>query len=120
MKKIIAVIFLPLVLLSDPVLILSRKGVETDAVSKSIIGGNYVRSQTGSIWIIGWWSKPDMSLIPNSSTHTNITVAQSAELNFATLQKSVAISGFTNFQDALTALKLTPCTEDGTNIAENN
>lgn len=105
---------------SSPVLILSRKGVETTAVSKSIIGGNYVRSQTGSIWIIGWWSNPDMSMIPNSSTHTNIHVSQVGSLIpvFDTLKKSIAVSGITDYHAARLAMEFTPCDENGADLTD--
>ena len=111
MKKLITLFFIStLTAFSAPVLVLGK--TDSDAATKSIVGGNYVRSQDGTVWLIGWWVEPDLEILPESDTHSIITLAEApAFITGAT--GSATITGVDNYHTALSTLGLSQCDEEG-------
>ncbi|MFA5689618.1 MAG: hypothetical protein WC959_10805 [Kiritimatiellales bacterium] len=114
MKKLITLILISsLTAFSAPVLVLGK--ADSDAAEKSIIGGNYVRSQGGTVWLVGWWVQPDFSLLPESDTHANIDIAE-APAFITGSTGSATISGVVDYHTALSTLGLSQCDEEGNDL----
>lgn len=105
----------------NAIAILSLLGVLTQPVQDGVIGGQYVRGETGIVYVAGWWSYPDLSKVPDSETVQNVTAGEfTKEQAVAILAsgKALVIHGLP--QDLNTALNLfglTWCNEDGSDIA---
>jgi len=93
--------------------ILCAVGIQSEVLKQNIIGGNYVKGPSGTVYVAGFWVNGRE--IPNSATHTNITVAELPALaaQLPTLGKSVAISGITDPQAFMAAFGLVRCDEKG-------
>lgn len=99
--------------------ILCVAGLRCEVVDQSIIGGNFVKGPSGTVYVAGFGPHEE---IPNSATHTNIIVAElTPELadQLPNLGKSVAISGIADPQAFMQAFGLVRCNEDGSPIQED-
>lgn len=87
--------------------ILCAVGIQSEVLTQSLIGGNYVKGPSGTVYVAGFGSHT----LPDSGTHTNITVAELPALaqHLPTLGKSVAISGITDPQAFMDAMGMTRC-----------
>ena len=92
--------------------------LQSDLVDKGIIGGNYVRGPTGTVYIAGYWTNGRE--IPDSETHINITAEQLPEYAalIPTLNKSVAISGIDDPVGFMAAFGLVRCNADGSDFED--
>jgi hypothetical protein len=100
----------------NSVAILSIIGLLTAPVEKGIIGNNFVRGESGTVYVAGWWTNPDLSRLPNGETVTNLTVSASLKQDAVTALgqgKAVVIHGLTDMQTALDAFGLVRCNADG-------
>jgi hypothetical protein len=100
--------------------ILCAVGIQSEVLDRGIIGGNYVKAPSGKVYVAGFWV--DGHEIPDSGTHTNITVAElpAFAAQLPTLGKSVAISGITDPQAFMDAFGLVRCDKDGNPVEGNN
>lgn len=95
--------------------ILCAIGIQSEVLTQSLIGGNYVKGPSGTVYIAGFGPYT----VPDSATHTNITSAELPALaaQLPTLGKSVAISGIDDPAAFMAAFGLVRCDADG-NIPE--
>jgi hypothetical protein len=92
--------------------ILCAVGIQSEVLTQSLIGGNYVKGPSGTVYVAGFGPYTAQ----NSATHTNITVAElTPELaaQLPALGKSVAISGIDNPEAFMAAFGLVRCDKDG-------
>jgi hypothetical protein len=96
--------------------ILCAVGLQSEVITQGLIGGNYVRGQSGTIYVAGYGPHT----VPNSPTHINITAADLAVYadQIPTLGKSVAISGIDNPAEFLRLFGLVRCDANGNDIEE--
>jgi hypothetical protein len=102
------------------VAIISVLGVQTQPVRDSIIGGHYVKGDS-VVYVVGWWSCPDLSKVPDSDTVQNVTAGSFTKeqaIETLTSGKALVIHGLSDFQTALAIFGLVRCDKDGNEFTE--
>lgn len=92
--------------------ILCAVGIQSEVLTQSLIGGNYVKGPSGTVYVAGFGPYT----LPDSVTHTNITAAEltpTLAAQLPTLGKSIAISGITDPQAFMNQFGLVRCDADG-------
>lgn len=92
--------------------ILCAVGIQSEVLTQSLVGGNYVKGPSGTVYVAGFGPYT----LPNSGTHTNITASPTLALdvlNATEAGKSVAISGITNAQAFMKQMGMVRCDRDG-------
>jgi len=95
--------------------ILCPVGVDSEVISGQLIGGNYVRGASGTIYVAGFGPVTT----PDSERHINISeksLTPEMFSQFPNLGKSVAISGIDNPVEFMAAFGLVRCNEDGSDL----
>jgi hypothetical protein len=116
MKRLILIIFPLACAAQEYTAKICRVGLDAEIMHLSVIGDNFVKGPSGVIYRASWGP----TQVPNSATHTNITVVQLPDLaaQLPTIGKSVAISGITDPQAFMTAFGLVRCAENGNPIPQ--
>jgi len=97
--------------------ILCPIGIESEVIAQRIIGGNFVRGQSGRVYVAGYWTNGRE--IPDSETHVNISAAQLTPEMVAqipTLNKSIAISGIEKPIEFMEQIGMVRCNADGSDL----
>ena len=96
--------------------ILCAVGIQSEVITQGLIGGNFVRGPSGTIYVAGYGPHT----VPDSPTHINITAADLAVYadQIPTLGKSVAISGIDDPAAFLRLFGLVRCDANGNDIEE--
>ena len=96
--------------------ILCAVGIQSEVITQSIVGGNYVKAPSGTVYVAGYGPHN----VPDSDTHITITADQLPALaaQLPTLGKSVAISGIDNPEVFMAAFGLVRCDKDGNVFSE--
>jgi hypothetical protein len=94
--------------------ILCAVGIQSEVITQGLIGGNYVRGQSGTIYVAGYGPHT----VPDSPTHINIHVSDLAAMadQIPTLGKSVAITGITDPAKFMADFGLVRCDKDGNDL----
>ena len=99
------------------VAILSPIGLQTKPIADGIIGCHWVKSlQTGAVYVVDWWTNPDLSKVEDCDTIKNLTA--SATLPAECVQafgegKAVVIHGLDSIESALSAFGMVYCDAEG-------
>jgi len=98
--------------------ILCAVGIQSEVLNQSLIGGNYVKGPSGTVYVAGFGPYT----VPNSGTHTNISVQALEEIapNLPTLGKSVAISGIADPAAFMAAMGMVRCDADGNELSQGD
>ena len=94
--------------------ILCPVGLSSDVVTSGLIGGNYLKSASGHVYVAGFGQHN----ASDSETHVTISVDQLPAFasQLPTLGKSVAISGIENPEAFLSAFGMVRCDENGNEL----
>ena len=104
--------------MNSAVAIISLLGVLTQPVQDNLIGGNFF-TQGDHVYVMGWWSYPDLSRVPDSETVQNVTAGTfTTEEGLEILEggKALVIHGLPSMQAALDLFGLVRCNPDGSDI----
>ena len=107
----------------NPVIILSPVGAATKPVLDGVIGGKFTRSPAGFVYVYGWWSNPNESMLADGDTIVNLTVSPtlSSECSAAfDEKKAVVIHGFTDSNKTLNDFGFILCNEDGSDVVSSD
>ena len=98
--------------------ILCAVGLQSAVLDQHLIGGNYVKGPSGTVYVAGFGPYT----LPNSGTHTNISVQALEEIvpNLPMLGKSIAISGITNPTAFMAAMGMVRCDADGNELSQGD
>lgn len=97
--------------------ILCAGGLQTEVITQSLIGGNWVKDNGGNVYVVGYGPYT----VQDSGTHTNISVQTLETLaeNLPSLGKSVSVSGIENYQAFLSQFGFVRCGENGNEFSED-
>ena len=105
----------------NAIAIISILGVLTQPVQDSIVGGNYLKGESGNVYVSGWWTNPDLSKVPDSDTVQNVVAGSfttEQAVGILTSGKALVIHGLPSMQAALDAFGLVRCDESGNVLSE--